>query len=231
MTNETVRSVVRKRLVSRHALELTGKGVNLTAWKKGELDPESLERLRGTLDDMERRKGEYGRVELFQLPSDATIDFVSASLATYQASFNVDVCILDSVHLLQPKKPRDSYFAELDDTLIDIKKVIVSHNKGKGVPLLTPWHVNRASWEKAKEEGRYTKSSLARTAEAERQADVSVSILREEGDSRRLRGSIIKNRDGEELEELSLSCDFGHGFIGDGIESTPFEFDTLLLKL
>jgi hypothetical protein len=230
LTSETVRSVVRRRLISRHARELYKEGINLTAWKKGELDPESLKRLQDTLNDMETRKGEYGRFELLQMPSGATTDFVSASLASYQSSFNIDLCILDSIHLLQPKKPRQSSYAELDDMLIDIKSIIVSHNSGKGIPLISPWHVNRSSWEKAKEDGRYTKSSLAKTSEAERQADVIVSILKEENGWRELKGAIIKNRDGEELEEFSLACDLSHGFIGNQVK-TNLEDDFKLLEV
>jgi hypothetical protein len=145
LTCEMIRSVVRRRIISRHARELYKVGINLTSWKKGELKPESLKVLQDTLNDMETRKGEYGRFELLQMPSGATTDFVSASLASYQASFNIDLCILDSIHLLQPKKTRQSSYAELDDMLIDIKSIIVSHNNGKGVPLISPWHVNRSS--------------------------------------------------------------------------------------
>jgi hypothetical protein len=213
LTSETVRSVVRRRLISRHARELTGNGINLTEWKTGNLGSDSLEVLKNTLQDMDSRKNDYGFFHLVQIPSNATTDFVAAALASYQTKFNVDLCILDSIHLLTPKKTRQSSYAELDDILIEIKHIAVSHNKGKGVPLASPWHCNRSSWEKAKEDGKYTKASLAKTSEAERQADVIVSILKEDGE-KRIKGSIIKNRDGEELDEFYLEYDFSQGYIG-----------------
>lgn len=214
-TTETVRSVVRRRLVARHARELTGKGLDLTKWKKGELSDEDNERLQHALNDMRANEVEYGVFELQQLPADATTDYVAVVLARCQDRFDIDLCILDSIHLLRSKKQRQSSYAELDDTLIDIKKLIVAHNNGKGVPLLSPWHVNRASWEKAREDGRYTKASLAKTGEAERQADVIVSIFKEENGSRDLKGAILKNRDGEELEEFYLQYNFNQGYIGN----------------
>jgi hypothetical protein len=39
--------------------------------------------------------------------------------------------------------------------------------------------------------------------------------MREESNPLKLRGSIIKNRDGEELEEFSLPYDFSQGYIGN----------------
>jgi len=101
--------------------------------------------------------------------------------------------------------------------LIEINKIIVSHNDGRGIPLISPWHTNRTAWEKAKENGVYSKSALARSGEAERCADVIVTILREDGFNNQLRGSIIKSRDGEELQEFYLKYDFSQGYVGDSL--------------
>jgi replicative DNA helicase len=217
LTNETVRSVVRRRLISRHARQLTGAGIDLTDWKKGELNEGYYEKLQNTLKDMEERKNEYGIFHILQLPANADTDFVAAALTRCQALFNVDLCILDSIHLLKPKKSRQSEYSELGDMLIDIKKIILSHNNGRGVPLISPWHTNRSSWETAKEKGVYTKSSLAKSGEAERSADVIVTILLEDFSDIQLRCSIIKSRDGEELKEFYLNYNFNQGYIGDQI--------------
>ena len=92
---------------------------------------------------------------------------------------------------------------------------------------MSPWHTNRSSWENAKEKSVYTKSSLAKSSEAERSADVIVTILREQELDNGLRGSIIKSRDGEELPEFYLTCDFDHGYIGDSLVTTPDTIDLL----
>lgn len=222
-TSETVRSVVRRRLISRQARHLTGNGLNLTAWKKGELTNESEEVLRKTLKDMKNGSG-YGRFHIVQMPANADTDFVAAALTRCHALFKVDLCILDSIHLLKPKKIRQSEYSELGDMLIDIKKIIVSHNNGRGVPLISPWHTNQTAWENAKEGGGYTKSALAKSSEAERCADVIVTILREDELNDQLRGSIIKSRDGQELSEFYLICDFSQGYVGDSLVSN---FDTV----
>jgi hypothetical protein len=44
---------------------------------------------------------------------------------------------------------------------------------------------------------------------------VIVSIFKKENGVRDLRGSILKNRDGEELEELYLQYNFNQGYIGN----------------
>lgn len=224
LTSETVRSVVRRRLISRHARHLTDSVISLSAWKKGELTNESEELLKNTMNDM-RNGSDYGIFHILQMPANADTDFVAAALTRCQGRFNVDLCILDSIHLLNPKKARQSEFSELGDMLIEIKKIIVSHNNGRGVPLLSPWHTNRSSWENAKEKGFYTKSALAKSSEAERCADVIVTILREQELDNELRGSIIKSRDGEELPEFYLTYNFDQGYIGDNPLITPDSID------
>jgi hypothetical protein len=166
---------------------------------------------------MKDRRNEYGSFYLVQMPSNATTDYVAGTLSKCQSRFNVDLCILDSIHLLNPKKHRQSEYSELGDMLREIKNVIVSHNKGRGVPLISPWHTNRKSWEDAKQSIPYTLSALAKSADAERFADVIVTILRENGLENQLRGSMIKGRDGGELPEFFLTCDFRQGYVGDNL--------------
>jgi hypothetical protein len=99
--------------------------------------------------------------------------------------------------------------------ITEVKKICVSHNKGKGVPLISPWHTNRTSWERAKESGQYTLSSLAKTAEAERCADVILTIIKQNTGRDELKASLIKNRDGEILDEFYLEYDFSICYVGD----------------
>lgn len=225
ITSETVRSVVRRRLIARHIVHLGNKGIDLTAWKKSELSSEALEVMREALADIKDHAKDYGRFELIQMPANATTDFVAAVLAQYQARFHIDLCILDSIHLLQSKKTRQSAYAELDDMLIDLKKTIVSHENGTGVPLISPWHTNSQGWEEAQKSGIYTKSALAKSSEAERQADVILTILRQDSYGDELRGSILKNRDGEELSEFYLRVDFNQGYICDSTIQAPEDID------
>lgn len=230
LTSETVREVVRRRLISRHARHLFDCGIDLTAWKTGKLTDECLKIIQNTINDTKKKKNEYGTFYIIQMPANANTDYVSATLTRYQSLFNFDLCILDSIHLLIPKKHRQSEYSELGDMLIEIKKIIVAHNNGRGVPLISPWHTNRASWDNAKQCGYYTKSSLAKTGEAERSADVIVTILCQDSDEKKLKGSIIKNRDGEELKDFYLNVDFSQGYVGDCEVGNfiNFDFDELL---
>jgi replicative DNA helicase len=227
LTSETVRNVVIRRLISRHAKHLFGSGIDLTAWKTGKLPDESAEIMRKTSKDMKETKNEYGAFYVIQMPGNATTDYVAAALTRCQAKFNVDLCILDSINLLSPKKHRQSEYSEVGDMLNEIKKIIVSHNNGRGVPLISPWHTNRASWDSAKKDGYYTKSALAKTGEAERSADVIVTILHQNSIKNELKGSIIKSRDGQELEEFYLNFDFSQGYIGDSLANHAATMDLL----
>ena len=97
------------------------------------------------------------------------------------------------------------------------------------MPLISPWHTNRQGWEEAQKSGIYTKSALAKSSEAERQADVILTILRQDSYGDELRGSILKNRDGEELSEFYLQVDFNQGYIGDSIIQASDDIDFLAL--
>ena len=105
LTSETVRNVVRRRLISRHAMHLYNSGISLSAWKNGKLTDEAKELLRNTLNDMKNGDG-YGIFHVLQMPANADTDFVAAALTRCQAMFNVDLCILDSIHLLKPSISR-----------------------------------------------------------------------------------------------------------------------------
>jgi len=109
---------------STRAIHINNNGIDLTAWKKGSLSPESLELMNETLLDMEDPNKDYGIFQLVQMPANATTDYIATVLAQYQTQFDIDLCILDSIHLLRPNKIRQSSYAELDDILIDIKKVL-----------------------------------------------------------------------------------------------------------
>lgn len=230
MTSETVRTVVRRRLVARHSKYKFGFPLDLTAWKKGKLIPEAHVKLKETVEDMNSINSKYGIFYLAQIPANGTTDYILSMLTKLESQFHIDLVILDSIHLLKPKRIRQSSYMELDDMLIETKKLIIGHNNGKGVPLLSPWHVNRLAWEKAKEMGYYTKSALAKSSEAERQADVIVSILKPEQESNSLKGSILKNRDGGELPEFWLLSDFRYGCILNDLKMMTSAQDDSVLR-
>jgi len=215
LTSETVKSVVRRRLIARHAFHRSNSKIDLSAWKKGDLSVASFETLQKTLKVINESKDKDGIFEIVQMPGHADTNFLSTALNKYQSRFNVDLCILDAIHLLKPKHHRVSEYSELGDMITEVKKICVSHNKGKGVPLISPWHTNRTSWERAKESGHYTLSSLAKTAEAERCADVILTIIKQNTGRDELKASLIKNRDGEILDEFYLEYDFSICYVGD----------------
>lgn len=215
LTSETVKSVVRRRLIARHAFHRFNGKIDLSAWKKGNLSAESFETLQKTLKVINESKDKDGIFEIVQMPGHADTNFLLSALNRNQSQFNIDLCILDAIHLLQPKHHRQSEYSELGDMITEVKKICVSHNKGKGVPLISPWHTNRTSWERAKESGQYTLSSLAKTAEAERCADVILTIIKQNTGRDELKASLIKNRDGEILDEFYLEYDFSICYVGD----------------
>ena len=71
LTSETVRQVVRRRLIARHAFHLFGSKINLSAWKRGKLSAESLRMLQKTLKAMDESKGQDGIFKIVQMPGNA----------------------------------------------------------------------------------------------------------------------------------------------------------------
>ena len=209
LTNETPKKQVRLRYISRHS-RLPSLGINggIDAWKirNGKLDPEEREALYTVLDNVVSgtREGRYGRLSLVQLPGGATMREIRSTAHAISAKTSLDLVVIDHLMYLSPERPRSTRREELAETLRAARELAGSI----GVPVLSPWHVNREGDKRAKEGGDRQLSDAAECAEAERLADLVLSI-RPGPDPHTLALEILKNRDGAMMDRpVTINCDF-----------------------
>lgn len=226
MTGETLRTQVRRRFVSLHSRDRKfgyRKGLSYDDLKRSSLDEKEMDVFRSVLDDM--KTGDYGKFQILQFPKKATIDYVAQQVSRYQGVFNVDLLIVDEARLLGSRKKRVQRWEELDEILLGLKQIAVTHNGGKGIPVITPYQIRRSDWRSAiDDKAPYNKACLANSSEAERSADIIMTHLKvpisSGGSSNQLKCSIIKNRDGAELAEFFLETDLQSCYIGSTRQSS-----------
>ncbi len=223
-TTETLRVQVRRKMLARHSrLPKFGlaEGLNSRHIKDGSLDYEEEKALRAVIADL-RDNSAYGRIYIAQVPRGATIATLESRLLRVQRRFPVDLLVVDYLALLRAERRRDSEREELGTIIKSAKQFATTFADGRGVPLVSPWQVNRAAKEQASKAGMYSLSSLAETAEATNSADVIVSLLEPEDNDGRyadLRVQVLKNRDGETFNHIALVADYATGAFRDKEES------------
>lgn len=212
-TTETVQTVIRRKIVARHSLEPQfglPEGLNTRDLKEGTLTDVQEVRLQEVVLDLEKNP-EYGKIYIVQVPREASVVTIEHRLARLQRQFNVDLAIVDYLAQFRSAERIDSYRERLTSILKDAKRMAVAFNGGEGVPLVSPWQINRQWYEIAQQNGTYTKQALAETSEAERSPDIVISMLGALDNTDRVRevkGQILKNRDGETSNSLRIEVDY-----------------------
>lgn len=160
---------------------------------------------------------DYGRVHIFQIPRGADIGWINTRLMRYRALFRIDLFVLDYLSIIKPARRRGSEREELDDVLKDTKQLALGFNNGEGLAIASAVQTNRAGYERALTEGRYSLNSLAGSAEIENSSDVVVFLLRTEEcrEQREITVGYLKNRDGEVPQPLRFYEDYGSAYIGE----------------
>lgn len=212
-STETVRDVLRRKIVSRHSLEPQfglPDGLNSRDLKEGTLTDVQEVRLQEVVLDLETNPT-YGKIYIVQIPREASISTVEHRMYRLQRQFNIDLVIVDYLAQFRSNERIDGYRERLTDILKEAKRMAVSFNNGQGVPLISPWQVNRQWYDLAQTSGMYTKQSLAETSEAERSPDIIISILGSSDNTdrkREVKGQVLKNRDGETTNSLRIEVDY-----------------------
>lgn len=212
-TTETTREQVVRKLLSRHSrqsqFELP-EGINSNALKTGGMS-EAEEKKYFTEIVPDWRDGDYGQVNIIQVPRGATVATLENKLRAANREAPVDFVVMDYAALLSPTRHRASTREELTLIMKESKILATTFDKGRGVPFMTPWQVNRAGKTEADRVGYYTSSSLAETAESVNSADVIVSLLappENEGRYAELTMQILKSRDGEKANSMLVQVDY-----------------------
>lgn len=217
LSTETVNTVVRRRLISRHSrhskfLEFDlPEGLNSKNLKSGTLNPHEEEFFQEVVRDFGDPSNGYGHMYIHQVPRFASMDQVEQIMNSTQKKFDIDLVVCDYLALLRPVGQRYTDRESLSGIIKNGKQIATSFNKGRGVPFISPWQVSRAAWEDALTLGRYTSKALAETAEATNTPDIIVSILAPQDNNDRyanLSAQVLKHRDGETADGIQISVDY-----------------------
>lgn len=213
LTTETVRSQVRRRLIARHSChEVFGMpmGLNSRDIKNGTLSPDHKDLFHKVVLDFNNNPA-YGRCYISQMPRGASFTYAESKLARIQRQFQPDLIIVDYLALFRPERKRSSDREELSGTLKAAKQFATTFNDGAGVPLISPWQVNRSSRVEAERVGYYTLNALSETAESTNSADQVIGILAPMDNENRIakiKAQVMKNRDGEKANSIELRVDY-----------------------
>jgi len=225
-TSETIRPVVRRKLYCRHSrhelfAECCPQGLNSRDARDATFTIEEEEIFQDVVRDFTTNPG-YGKIHVVQVPKGAGLDFVESRMYAAQREFNIDLAVVDYFGLLRAERKRQQDREELSSILKGAKHLSTTFNDGQGVPLISPWQVNRTWWEKASEVGYYTTAALADTAEATNSPDVIISILEPRVNDDRevnLKSQILKNRDGEKDMDLQIHVDYATSYFTSVVAS------------
>lgn len=216
-TTETIRPMVRRRLVARHSrepkFEIPG-GFNTRDLKNGTLPPEHRAKLVEVAKDLTQNPA-HGHIYLAQVPRGATLKFLEGRLLRQQASWRVDLVVMDYLALLKPERKSDNRVADFSDLLVDAKQIAATFDNGRGVPILSPWAIKQEKYTEALKTGYYTLGSLSDTSEAEKSSDTILSLLTMPDAPNQVKMQFLKNRDGETPRPFMVETDFKSTYLGD----------------
>jgi replicative DNA helicase len=220
-TSETNRIQYRFKLIARHSrasakwLQQFPQGINTRDLRGGSLPREALPYFQATVQHFCENPA-HGRPYIAQVPQGATIGTIESRLARITRMFPVDLVIIDYLMLLRADRKRQSRREELSEIVIQAKEMATGYMDGRGVPVVSPWQMNRTGVKAAgSERGFYTTEDLAETAEASCTADLILGLLPDGDDTSRGRSApvkigTVKVRDGERLrDQIALNVDYG----------------------
>lgn len=214
ITLETLRDQVRRRFITRHSAnaKFEGEALYYNEIKSGSLTPEGETMLKTVLDDL--KSDEYGRFEVVWMPRGASSSQIKMKLDILESLFPIDLVIVDYAGLMGAGRRVERRQEGLVEVLQGLKGLATGHSRGRGVPLVSAYQTSRAKLDEARQSGGYTLDSLAETAEAERSADLVLTLLRQHDEDTELRAQVLKYRDGRMIEFL-LETDFSRSIVTD----------------
>jgi replicative DNA helicase len=215
-TSETLRHQVINKLISRHSkhpqysMEMPD-GIDSARIRAGSLSGPEIAQYQDVLNDFTSNPG-YGKCYVAQLPFGATLGNVNSRLSRIGHLFEVHLCIIDYLGLLRADQRRDAAHEETAQMLKDAKGIAATFNGGRGVPVVSPWQVNRPGRERALRDGSYQGVDLAQSQEAANTPDVVLTLLEpqkiENPRNTPVKGELLKNRDGARGMMMPLKVDY-----------------------
>lgn len=190
-------------------------GVATKSIEEGVLSASEIKVVKRAAKDIRNNK-KYGRIYVVQLSSGSSLSAIEAKLTSLQASFPVDLVVIDDLRLCVGDLKGDEK-SVLSKIIVAAKKLAVNFNQGKGVPILSPWQTKQVSFEEAKNKGKYPINSASDTNEVEKQADVMIWLLQTDDLKRKhqLLSGITKNRMGGTADSFVLMENWSYSYMSE----------------
>lgn len=206
VTTETMRAQVKERIFSRITkLPDFGVPVSVRDMRSGELSDEQKESLLHIKPYIESKP--HGIIMVTQAPVSATMSWLTGKLLQYESMFKVDVLLLDDIRNMVPSPRRQQGHEEIAQLLRDFKRLARTH-ANEGIPVVSPYHINREMYKRARDENkRCDLSGLASSAEAERQTDIVLFLFQSE---QNLEIEILKMRAGRTGARIRVGTEFDY---------------------
>jgi len=207
ITTETTRSPLRRRMYARMTMLPEFKEyapVSSQKMKSGELTHDEKQTLI-FLDNFLTAQN-HGVLQVVQAPAYATVDWVRGKLLQYESQFKVDLVIVDDLRSITPTVRRRNEHEEIAQIVRDLKGIARTH-ANRGVPVISPHHINREAYKKVVESDKnmFDLSALSGTSEAEKRSDIIMgSWYNPEEDEHQIRYDILKMRDGKAGRSITL---------------------------
>lgn len=191
----------------------------------GKLSDEAAEFYQYAIKDLITNK-EYGRIFIWQPDASATtIEDIGAKFLEFDNDLRnegrtLEMGCIDYLTLLSPspgKKNKDDNEA-LNEIIKQTKRLCLTFNNGQGLRIISPFQNNRRGYEEAlKNDGQYQLTALSNAHEAERSADLVISLFA--GDDHRERDVIkicsLKDRRNKPFKPFECAVRAESGFICD----------------
>jgi replicative DNA helicase len=217
-TSETVREQIIRRIQARHSLKPEfgcPEGIDVNHIKNGSLSPEHEKVFQAVVEDL-RYNSSYGKLFISQIPRGTTMAQWELLVKRQADQWKIELLCMDYLALLRPDRARQSQREEATDILKDAKVLATTLNSGEGVPIISPWQMSQRAFNDALGSGAgYTLASLADTSEAEKSADLLISLLRRQSSDAVVDLQILKNRDGAIPEKFKVSVDYKSAYLGN----------------
>lgn len=248
-TSETVRVTVRARLVARHSMhpkfaELRDQldlphGLDSKKIDRGMLPEAHVPFLATVAKDWGAtgQTSSEGTCYVSQMPHGQTMAGLASQIEARSRVCRPDLVIIDYLALMSSLARRyASTREELSAIVKEAQHFAIDFNKGDGVPVISPWQLNRESQKEMVRTGQLDTSGLAETAEAVNSAHLVVALSPDGERDGRMAGvrlNILKSRDGQVLlgdQGIPLTVDYAASYfqprVGVGAaEANPFELD------
>lgn len=213
-TTETLRDQVIRRILARHSyMPQFDKPIDSADLKKGTLDKAGEKVLADVLEDW-HYNSTYGKINVVQMPALAKLSYAENRMRDWAREVEVHFCVLDYLALFSAERTRNSEREEFNEIIRGAKGIAQGSFDGWGVPVVSPWQINRDSYDFALRNGYYTKASLSDTSEAEKSSDQIIALLRDEDNNRDMRLQFLKMRDDDIPPLTTVAIDFRHTYVG-----------------